>query len=151
VSEIVRVDATPRVHFNILSSCVSDPVQFRDSTKPLQTAFSDDDVVSWRWDFGDNTVANTQQDPMHLYELANSYNVRLEVTTRFGCTSFRDSIIAVGAVPVTDFTFQSIAFGDDTRFEDRTRFESGPPARFQTLNGILAMELFCRGLQLAFQ
>lgn len=133
VSEIVRVDATPRVHFDVLSNCVSDPVQFRDATKPLQTAFANDEVVSWRWDFGDNSIVNTQQDPMHLYQAASSYNVRLEVTTRFGCTSFRDSIIAVGAVPVTDFTFQSIAFGDDTRFEDRTRFESGPPSTVSSL------------------
>lgn len=47
---------------------------------------SQDSIVSWAWDFGDNT-GSVDQHPMHTYANAGIYTVCLTITTASGCSN----------------------------------------------------------------
>ncbi len=74
---------------------------------PLIVNFTDTssvDVVSWRWDFGDNYFSNLQ-NPSHIYIAPSLYDVTLVVTNSNGCTdtSFAQDLINIGG-PYGSFT-----------------------------------------------
>jgi PKD repeat protein len=48
---------------------------------------SDGNIVTWSWDFGDNSF-DTIQNPSHSYTLAGTYQVKLTVTDDSGKSSF---------------------------------------------------------------
>lgn len=94
-------------------------------TAPLTVNFSsagssdpDGTIVSYQWDFGDQTTSN-QQNPSHVFNTAGSYTVVLTVTDDAG-SSAQDSDVVV----VTD---DSILFFDD--------FASGDISAWQKLRG----------------
>ena len=64
--------------------CVATPIQFTDTTYSRYAP-----VNSWRWDFGDpaSGVLNTSilPNPLHTYNLAGIYDVKLVVTNSKGC------------------------------------------------------------------
>jgi PKD repeat protein len=47
---------------------------------------SGDSIVSWGWDFGDNT-GSVDQNPVHFYSAAGTYSVCLTINTSNGCTN----------------------------------------------------------------
>ncbi len=59
-----------------------------------EVAFTDastaaSNIISWIWDFGDQTGWNGQNPPVHTYPDLNGYIVCLTITTADGCTSQR--------------------------------------------------------------
>jgi len=94
-------------------------------TAPLTVNFSsagssdpDGTIVSYHWDFGDQTTSN-QANPSHIFNTAGSYTVVLTVTDNDG-SSAQDSDVVV----VTD---DSTLFFDD--------FASGDISAWQKLRG----------------
>ncbi len=63
--------------------CIPSDVQFTDNT------ISDTTVVSWSWDFGDNSLFSAAKSPDHKYTVAPadnaSYPVRFRITDILGC------------------------------------------------------------------
>jgi gliding motility-associated-like protein len=70
--------------------CDKGPVKFRDST------LTNGSIQSWDWDFGDGSKG-TGPAPVHFYNAPGLYNVKLRVTTEFGCV---DSIMKSAFVKV---------------------------------------------------
>jgi gliding motility-associated-like protein len=71
----------PKMAFN--GSCILNPFQFIDQTT---TTFGF--VNKWRWDFGDETVTtdvSTAQHPTWQYKTTGFKDVRLIVSSNFGC------------------------------------------------------------------
>lgn len=54
--------------------------------------------VSYSWDFGDGSPAETTTSPSHIYTNVGSYNVRLVAVDVHGCT---DTMLQVGYIQVT--------------------------------------------------
>lgn len=69
----------------------------------------DGDVTSWAWDFGDGNTS-TDQNPVHTYGQAGSYDVTLTVTDNGGATDVRTLTVTVTAPenlpPVANFSFE---------------------------------------------
>ena len=70
--------------------CVAD-FDYDDSS--LVVSFSDksqhiinDDIISYIWDFGDNSNASDLASPQHIYGASGAYDVTLIITTESGCT-----------------------------------------------------------------
>ncbi|MBW8185621.1 PKD domain-containing protein [Shewanella nanhaiensis] len=59
-----------------------------------QSQDSDGQLVSWAWDFGDNTQSS-EQAPKHIYQTAGSYWVELVVTDNEGSTASHRVLIEV--------------------------------------------------------
>ena len=61
------------------TGCIGQPITFTDKS------FSDTNIISWHWDFGDSTISNLQH-PQHSFNKKGYYNVKLTVTDATGCT-----------------------------------------------------------------
>jgi hypothetical protein len=59
---------------------------------------SDGNVVTWVWDFGDNT-GSTLQHPTHTYGGAGTYTVHLTVTDDQGATDHTSQLVTVSLPP----------------------------------------------------
>jgi len=74
--------------------------------KNLTVTFSDSSegiINSWYWSFGDG-YSSIQQNPVHTYKVAGTYDVKLIVTNQFGSdTLIRENYIQVLAKPLADF------------------------------------------------
>ena len=52
------------------------------------------DIVSWQWDFGDNTTYDYTQNPYHTYEdSVGIYQTTLIVTDDMGCTDTSSKLL----------------------------------------------------------
>jgi len=78
--------------------CIDEPVSFFGS--------SGFNIISWSCDFGDGT-SSSQQNPVHTYTSAGSYDVILTVTDINGCITTLDPpyVQDIGAIPDVDFTW----------------------------------------------
>lgn len=90
VKQTVIQVARPQVQINNLPAkgCLPFAVPFSASVNVA------DNIVSYRWDFGDGTTS-TQQSPVKTYTTEGSYTVKLVITTASGCT---DSAIVPNGV-----------------------------------------------------
>lgn len=61
-------------------ACNTGSVSFTDTSK------SNDQIISYNWNFGDGTTS-MEQNPSHVFLTPGTYFVELTVTTAFGCTS----------------------------------------------------------------
>ncbi|MFT3739968.1 MAG: PKD domain-containing protein [Breznakibacter sp.] len=81
---------------------------------------SDTTIVSWLWNFGDNSMS-TLQNPEHDYTQFGKYSVGLRVTDAVGCTNQLTKNQHVMAVfPSASFSAidSTLCIGDSTRFTD---------------------------------
>ena len=71
-------------------------------TAPLSVSFTDGSTNSptgWSWTFGDGT-GSTEQNPVHVYDQAGTYDVTLQASNAGGSNSFtRLAYVQVGSVP----------------------------------------------------
>ena len=99
----ITVFSTPKAGFIITSG--------DSGCAPLQTTFGDESdyfnasVKSWLWNFGDGGTSN-QQNPVHTFTLAGTYDLSLTVETTQGCldTINRLNVVAAGNRPTADFS-----------------------------------------------
>ena len=80
---------------------------------PLSVQFTDlsQNAASWSWDFdNDGTPDSDLQNPVHVYEVPNSYTVNMSVSNENGTNSKTATIVVMEAesvnngLPVTDFS-----------------------------------------------
>ncbi len=105
VQHEVEVRENPVALFDYETACTNDSTYFTDMSYTLSGEF----IVAWEWDFGDpaSGAANYSNlpDPAHLFTDNEVFEVKLVITSEFGC---RDSItmpVTVFAGPIADFTF----------------------------------------------
>ena len=111
----VNVHYIPYVDFVVPEPCINGGTHFVDSS-----TVSDAAVVSWSWDFGDGTAADTNQYPIHQFATAGTYEITLTVASAYGCVN--DTIIMINVLPgpTADFSmdpesgnpYQTIQFTD---------------------------------------
>lgn len=71
------------------SNCPPFPVMFKDSTQGC--------ISGWDWDFGDGSKHSKVKDPVHIYDKAGIYDVKLTVSFKEGC---KDSLIKKSFIKV---------------------------------------------------
>lgn len=113
----VYVYPNPIPAFTTSGFCSNEPIQFIDAT-----TVDSGGVVTWVWNFGDNTSA-TGQPVTHLFPNASTWNVSLIVTTNFGCMDSITLPILIYPAPTAAFssnptsaanTFQTVQFTDQS-------------------------------------
>ena len=81
-SAIVTVNSAPKAIFSTLRDTISlfyPRLQLND--------FSEGNIISWQWDFGDNSPNEYIQNPYHVYkDSIGIYQLSLIVTDDFGCS-----------------------------------------------------------------
>jgi len=101
VTKTITITARPEVDFETPDLCEEAPFHFSDGT----ITNGGDDVVEWRWNFGDLSPEALVANPVHSYAEAGQYFVSLNVRTENGCESFAAKTINVVKPPVANFTF----------------------------------------------
>ncbi|GAB3577927.1 GEVED domain-containing protein [Hymenobacter daeguensis] len=89
----------PSVNFStnyVAGSCVN-PIQFTDLTTNLPT--------SWLWNFGDGYTGpqQTQQNPLHTYTTAGTYNVSLSATNANGTANITRLNVVTIQIPCFNY------------------------------------------------
>jgi PKD repeat protein len=56
---------------------------------------TNDSIISWEWDFGDSSPLSSIQHPIHQYSSTGTYDVRLDIQTINGCSSFYIATIII--------------------------------------------------------
>jgi PKD repeat protein len=102
---IAYLNAIPRANFvtSPVNAKLLEPVQFTDqSTDPNGNS----DIVSWQWDFGDQTTS-TERHPIHIYANAGRYRVCLTVIDRYDSsgTTCKRVKVNLNKPPVAGFIY----------------------------------------------
>jgi gliding motility-associated-like protein len=91
----------PVVNFNTSPVCLGNNTFFNDATQ-ISNLFTNNNIVTWNWDFGDGNSSNSQ-NPSNLFTAAGNFNVSLSVVSNNGCTGSIMSPITVYPIPVASF------------------------------------------------
>jgi hypothetical protein len=98
----VQYNATPIASFTSspTNPAVSEMIQFTDTSTDLIG-----EVISWSWDFGDNTTSD-EQNPTHSYAVLGTYPVMLTVTDDTGHVGvvIQDVYVGDDLPPITNCT-----------------------------------------------
>lgn len=81
----------------------------------------------WQWSFGDTTTS-TEQNPVHTYEKAGSYEVSLTVSNASGVSDIATKTISVGQAGVFTITFDSVGGSSVDSIQSETNGEVTLPA-----------------------
>jgi gliding motility-associated-like protein len=92
--EYVDVFSKPKAEFGLTNnpSVVQEPVYFSDFTTPTGN------IASWYWEFGDEG-ASTEQAPVHTFQQAGIFSIKLTVTDFAGCRDTLRKEIDVTLLP----------------------------------------------------
>lgn len=99
--------------FSYNNHCINNLIYFED----LSTAV-DDEVVSWFWEFGDQSVS-TDNSPVHAYTESGIYNVNLTIQTLKGKSYSKLKSIEIKSAPFAFFNPKNLC-DKKVRFTDNT-------------------------------
>jgi PKD repeat protein len=111
---MVEVQSSPIAAFYTSQPlCLADSVYFYDNSSPGAGST----IVSWFWDLGDG-YTSILQNPVHLYNWADTFLVTLYVTNANGCTAEITQPVIVVESPIADFDHSWPCWGSITQFTD---------------------------------
>ena len=113
VTDTIVVHDSPTVYFSFSNfQCAHAPVQFTDSS----IAPSGSSITAWEWNFGDGTLIDTAQNPIHAFDSTGIFYIQLIAYSDEGCSdTLIDSIMIVPG-PLADFTMTNTCVGDTVMF-----------------------------------
>ena len=94
------------------------------------TASAGDSVVAWQWDFGDGSLIDNNQNPVHSFDTSGTYTVQLVAFGSSGCTDTLSQFITIKPSPVTDFSVSQTCIGETTLFNNGTIISDGSPLSY---------------------
>lgn len=97
-SKRVLINPTPVANYDFLNGCKDLITQFRDSSSVFGGS-----IVSWNWQFGDNSPVSAVKNPAHTYTASGTFNVLLTVTSNNLCTAFTSKLVTINPTPVAEF------------------------------------------------
>ncbi len=128
----ITILPTPVANFITPNVCLDDAfAQFTNTT-----TFSENTVLSYKWDFGDPTSTSntsTLKNPLHKYLAAADYKVKLTVTSAAGCVAEIEKVFTVnGSTPKSAFIVQNdtkLCSNQIISFEDHSTIDFGQITR----------------------
>jgi PKD repeat protein len=102
--------------------CNQDPLSFFDQSSQINGY-----ITARKWNFGDGSPVDTNQNPTHIFALPGSYNVLLIVTGSAGCIDIDSSyqMITILENPVVNFTTIEQCEGNLVQFIDGSNIGGG--------------------------
>ena len=97
----INVFSKPKAVFSVSNNCIGTTTNFNNSSSG---------AVSYSWNFGDgNTSSNV--NPSNSYASANTYSVKLKVTSSNGCLDSVANTVTIYPNPVANFTTANVCNG----------------------------------------
>lgn len=117
LSRTIKVHALPVAQYTAATNvCHGKYAQFTEAS----TIPDSDTLQLWQWDFDDGSPLFNQQHISggHLYATTGTYNVKLVVTSTFGCKDTVTKLLFVRPKPVANFGSTKVCAGTNTVFLD---------------------------------
>ncbi|MFH1296437.1 MAG: PKD domain-containing protein [Bacteroidota bacterium] len=115
--QLIRIRPTPEPYFSNVFVCYNQTTLFVDTS----TTFGEPNT-SWYWQFGEpgsgTSDTSTVKNPAHKYMTPGSYDVRMIVANKWGCTDSLTKSTRVFDIPVADFENTPTCQGEPTEFTD---------------------------------
>ena len=105
--------ALPTVDFSAPGVCFGFPTVFTDNSTVVSAS-----ITAWQWDFGDGSLVDNNQNPLHVYQSSGNFNVTLIVTSDSGCTDTLVQPVVVYPLPTANFIASKVCRGMPTNFTD---------------------------------
>jgi len=118
-TKAVNVYENPISGFSFTNVCEGSAMSF------VQNAFVSDGNLNYAWDFGSLAATSTLANPTYKYTLADTFAVKLTVTTANGCSHFVTKDVQVYPMPVAAFTAPNSCLGNATQFSNSTTLADG--------------------------
>ncbi len=115
ISKTIKIWPSPRADFSTTEVCIGDTTFFSDQSLKSDNA---DNIMSWIWDFGDNSSFSSDRNPSHLYLKDSTYQVELIVTTAKGCIDDTTINALVHPRPTASFTANPLCKSSPVTFQD---------------------------------
>jgi PKD repeat protein len=134
VVKSVVINELPVADFNAFPQyCINSLVHFDDAS----TAGAGGTITLRNWDFGDGGTS-TAVNPTHIYTTVGIKEVKLMVTTNFGCIDEKAAFIVIVPKPNADFTFE--ANNLTTTFTNTTDFNGAHSSSWDFDDGTTSIE-----------
>ena len=111
----VTIDPLPVADFTFNIGCLHDTTFFIDESQ-----HNADSLISWYWDFDDGGNS-TLQNPFHIYNTADTFNVSLSVANNYGCFDTISKDVIIDPLPQAGFFADTVCFGIPTTFTDTSQ------------------------------
>ncbi|MCF8465029.1 MAG: PKD domain-containing protein [Flavobacteriales bacterium] len=110
----VDVNPIPMTNFSAPEVCDQNATQF------INTTLFPPTIGSWSWDFGDGTASdNVNWSSSHTYSAPGTYDATLTAYSQNGvCTSSITNQVVVAPLPIPDFSYANVCFGDPVIFQN---------------------------------
>jgi len=112
ITKIIKVDTLPIADYVFNNVQIGNTSSFTDMS--LANSLN---IVDWKWDFGDGLTSSVK-NPQHLYDLPDTYGVRLIVKNSNGCKDTIIKSVFVFPLPTPNFLVSPVCLGDTSRFID---------------------------------
>ncbi|GAA5042252.1 hypothetical protein GCM10011506_44450 [Marivirga lumbricoides] len=98
-----------------------------------KTIFTNQSTISegnltYQWDFGIpgiDTDISTAENPEFIYEEAGTYQVKLLVSSSYGCTDSITKTVVVSPLPEAAFSVDNVCFGETINFTNNSTVAAG--------------------------
>jgi gliding motility-associated-like protein len=128
VADVIQINfiAAPVANFNKTDVCFGTATNFTDASV---AGFGT--VVSWNWNFGDNTIA-AAEDTTHTFITTGTQTIQLIVTNSSGCIDTVSKTAVIFTKPLADFTYTSACPNDNIilSFTDNSISPGNPITNF---------------------
>lgn len=101
--------------------------------------------INYSWDFGDGSAQTSIQSPNHLYNQEGIYTVTLIAFTSENCSDTTTQTITVYAIPVANYSVQSVCQGIGSAFVDNSTLNSSTSENIVSWNWAFGDGLFESG------
>jgi len=117
----------PTADFEATSFCFDDTTFFTNTTDTAGLS-----GTTWLWTFGEPYLGSADtsylENPWHIYTMDGDFNVTLEATSIYGCTSVATQQITIEPLPIPDFIIpDTVAVGAPNVFYDNSTHPQGLP------------------------
>lgn len=130
VTKTVDVYDMPVPNFTFTDQCAKTAVNFNNTSN-----IGSGSISGYVWDFGDTSGTSTTTSPSHTYTNPGTFPVKLIATSNNGCIDSITQNVTIYALPVTDFTFDSVCLGNQTCFTDLTTVQNSNVSGWQWVFG----------------
>ena len=110
------VNQSPSAQFTYSPTCLGSLMEFFNPGSPPDS--------SYLWNFGDNQT-NQLREPAHYYAFPGTYTIRLQVTSKPGCSTTASKQVSVSPIPVADFNSTPACLNTEYILKDNSSIITG--------------------------
>lgn len=131
ISKAARVYDLPTASYSVTGRCLDDSITFTNTSNIASGS------LSYRWELGNGKAATTK-DVKEKYSASGTYQVKLVVTSNWGCQDSSTQTITVNPSPAIAFNSSDVCHGAQSDFVNTSTISAGTLSYFWDFDNGLA-------------